>query len=81
MFTATDARRAVALIAHAAAADAAGMRLILTEAVDAEEVTDLAAALAATCLDFCPQLRTPAGGALLREVAAALAAAEGGAHE
>lgn len=76
LFTATDARRAVALIAHAAAGDPAGMRLILTEAQEADELADLAAALAATCLDFNPGLRTDEGLALLRDIAAALAAAE-----
>lgn len=76
IFTATDARRAVALIAHAAAADRAGMRLILAEAADADQLGDLAAASAATTLDFCPLLRTPEGLAALRELTAALAAAE-----
>ncbi|MDQ1250375.1 MAG: hypothetical protein QG597_4754 [Actinomycetota bacterium] len=76
IFTATDARRAVALIAHAAAGDRAGMRLILAEAADVGELGDLAAASAATTLDFCPALRSAEGLAALRELAAALAAAE-----
>ena len=76
MFTATDARRAVALIAHAAAVDCSGMRQILNAAAESDELADLAAALAATVLDFCPALRTAAGLAALRDLAAGLAAAE-----
>ena len=76
LFSATDCRRAVALIAHAGAGDIAGMRLVLTEAHDADEMADLAAALAATCLDFNPGLRTAEGLAALRDIAAALASAE-----
>ena len=52
------------------------MRLILTEAADVGELGDLAAASAATTLDFCPALRTAEGLGALRELAAALAAAE-----
>lgn len=76
MFSVSDARRAVALIAHAAAVDRAGMKLILAEAADADELADLAAALAATVLDFCPVFRTAEGLAALRDLTAALAAAE-----
>ena len=54
------------------------MRLVLTEAHDADEMADLAAALAATCLDFNPGLRTAEGLSALRDIAAGLAAAEDG---
>lgn len=77
-FTATDARRAVALLAHAARGDLPGMRAILTEAADAGAGLDLAAALAATTLDLMPALRTPAGGQALADLATVLAAAEAG---
>jgi hypothetical protein len=76
LFSVSDARRAMALIAHAAAGDVAGMRLLFTEAAEADALPDLAAATVATVLDLRPDLRTPAGLAALRELVAALAGVE-----
>jgi hypothetical protein len=76
LFTATDGRRAAALLSHYQAGDYAGLYAILTEAHEADEACDLAAAVVALFFQFSPELMTDEGGAALRELTRSYAAAE-----
>jgi hypothetical protein len=75
-FTPTDMRRAAALLTHYQTGDMAGVHAILTEAHDADESGDLAAAVVALFFELSPELMTAEGGAALRELTRAWAAAE-----
>ncbi|MDH6245741.1 hypothetical protein [Mycobacterium sp. OTB74] len=75
-FTATDMRRAAALLTHYAAGDLAGVYEITRETIEADALADLAGALAAVFFQLSPELRTQDGVALLRELTRAFRAAE-----
>lgn len=78
LFTATDLRRAAALLTHYAARDLPGVRAILAEAHDAGGALDLAAAVVALFFHTIPGADSPEALAALREMTAAYAAAEAG---
>lgn len=67
-FTATDLRRAAALLCHLAADDYVGVRLILDEAEQDGDSPALVVAVAWTALEIAPGLRSPEGLAALREL-------------
>jgi hypothetical protein len=76
LFTATDGRRAAALLTHYQAGDYAGLHAILAEAHEADESVDLAAAVVALFFQLSPELMTDKGGEALRELTRAWAAFE-----
>jgi hypothetical protein len=76
LVTATDMRRAAAMLCHYQSGDQAGLLAIMTEAHNADESPDLAGAVVALFFELSPEVRTEEGSDALRELARAWAAAE-----
>ncbi len=64
--TATDKRRAAALLTHCAAADVEGIRAIWDEAGESDSWPDLTAAVVALVFELFPELMSAGGVEMLR---------------